>query len=240
MKQPLTSLFNEFRHPGVDFSDPRQVAAYDARQKTDLAAERDLVARLGIKKGDVVVEFGPGTGGFAIASAEKGGRVTGFDVSTEMIRFAEARAAGLGLPSIRFLHGGFLNHDFGVGSADFVVSKFALHHLPDFWKQLALRRLWHLLKPGGKLYLQDVVFSFSPDDAEWELGRWVEGCVAEGGFTRSDFEMHIRDEYSTFAPLLEVMLRTAGFRICSGHSYASTYGEYLCERSISGACPERR
>ena len=50
--------------------------------------------------------------------------------------------------------------------ADFVYSRYALHHLPDFWKSMALQNLRRTVRTGGILRLWDVVFSFEPAEAE--------------------------------------------------------------------------
>ena len=56
----------------------------------------------------------------------------------------------------------------------------ALHHLPDFWKQIALTRLYEMLKPGGKLFLADLVFCFKADDYHENIERWL-GKMGELG-----------------------------------------------------------
>jgi len=45
---------------------------------------------------------------------------------------------------------------------DKMVTKAALHHLPDFWKSIALLETVDILKKGGKLYFFDVIFLFDP------------------------------------------------------------------------------
>ena len=47
---------------------------------------------------------------------------------------------------------------------DAVITQLALHHLPDFWKLVALKRISQMLKDGGKLYLRDVVFPSNVED----------------------------------------------------------------------------
>ena len=112
----------------------------------------------------------------------------------------------------------------------FIVTKFALHHLPDFWKVTALRRMWRSLRSRGILYLQDVVFSFDPDEQDQVIEEWIDGAVRSGSFSRDEFEMHVRDEYSTYGKLMEKMLRIAGFRIRNANYYSKVQADYLCER----------
>ena len=82
------------------------------------------------------------------------------------------------------------------------MSCFALHHLPDFWKQVALIRLARALNPSGVLYLRDVVFSFDPPSYETAINEWVERMPTLSGFLRAEFETHVREEFSTFSWIL--------------------------------------
>jgi SAM-dependent methyltransferase len=72
-------------------------------------------------------------------------RVTGMDLSPEMV--SRARKSSAGLPGVRFLEGDFLTLDDGV-RYDFVCSVAAVHHM-DF--AAALTRMSELLHPGGTL-----------------------------------------------------------------------------------------
>jgi ubiquinone/menaquinone biosynthesis C-methylase UbiE len=224
--------YDEFKHIGLDFDDPHQMQTYDARQQTDLSRERTLVQRLGIASDDLVIEFGCGTGAFALAAAEAGAKVTAVDISAAMLNYARAKAAESGLDSIHFVRGSFLMYEHHGRHANFVVSKFALHHLPDFWKAAALLQIHELLKAGGIFYLQDVVYSFEPAEQDFYLEQWIQSVASESGsgFSRADFEMHIRDEYSTFGWILEGLIQRAGFQITSAEYYAPTYASYRCTR----------
>jgi ubiquinone/menaquinone biosynthesis C-methylase UbiE len=197
-------VYDEFKHIGVDFADPQQVQTYDERQQTSVEAEKRLVARLNITLGAHLIEFGPGTGAFSFVAALAGAQVISVDISQAMLSYGRARAERAGLTNIQFVQSGFLSYQHEGAPADFVVTKFAFHHLPDFWKALALRRIYDSLKPGGVFFLRDVVFSFQPQDAGSEIERWIGSVASEGGsgFSRADFEMHVRDEYSTFGWLL--------------------------------------
>jgi putative AdoMet-dependent methyltransferase len=79
-----------------------------------------------------------------------------------------------------------------------------------------------------------VIFSFDPADADTQLRRWIDVAGrAEGeGCTRTDFEAHVREEFSTHAWILEGMLERAGFEIVSRAFPRTTHGEFHC-RSAS-------
>jgi ubiquinone/menaquinone biosynthesis C-methylase UbiE len=223
--------YNEFRQIGVDFSDLQQVLKYDDRQQTKLQEERALVQQLGIRAGQVVVEYGCGTGAFALAAAERGAQVIATDVSKVMLAYAQRRAETAG-HAVQFVHAGFLSYQHAAAPADVVVSKFALHHLPDFWKQQALSNIHALLRPGGIFYLQDVVYSFAPQDTDAAIEDWIAAMAREdgSGFSRADFEMHIRDEHSTYAWVLEGMFAHAGFTMREQHFDSPTYARYLVQK----------
>ena len=90
-------FYDEYKHVGVDFGDPAIVARYEAAQRTSHEGSRRDVEEFGIEEGDVVVEFGPGTGVFAVAAAGRGARVIAVDVSAAMLEFAGRAAAAAGV-----------------------------------------------------------------------------------------------------------------------------------------------
>ena len=152
---------------GTDYQDPAEVAAYDARMGRfrDVQAEnRAILEALALTPEQILLEFGTGTGSFAIAAAGVCAAVYACDVSPMMLAYAREKAQRAGASNITFLLGGFLTYTHPGPAVDAVVTQLALHHLPDFWKGVALGRIAGLLKPGGKLYLRDVVFSFPAAD----------------------------------------------------------------------------
>jgi hypothetical protein len=134
---------------------------------------------------------------------------------------------------------GFLSYEHQGKPADVVYSRFALHHLPDFWQALALSRIAGMLRPGGMLRLSDVVYSFEPARAEASIEAWIESTTAadvEGGWTRAELAEHVRDENSTFTWLLELMLERAGLRVVDAkYSDDGMLAQYLCEKGEAGA-----
>jgi ubiquinone/menaquinone biosynthesis C-methylase UbiE len=132
-----------------------------------------------------------------------------------MLDLLRAKLGASGLTNLEIVQAGFLTYEHRGKEADFVYSRYALHHLPDFWKAVALERIRRMMRPGGILRLWDVVYNFDPSEAEEHLEVW---CRAwdhglEGGWSRADVEEHIRDEHSTFTWLLEPMLERSGFEV---------------------------
>jgi cyclopropane fatty-acyl-phospholipid synthase-like methyltransferase len=235
--------YDDLRQVGLDFEDEAAVAAYDRNQGTGAAEDEALLDRLGVKAGVgpglVMIDLGTGTGSFPRAAARRGARVWAVDVSAAMLAHAEARAQAEGLTGrITFRRAGFLTYDHDGPPADLVTSKFALHHLPDFWKAAALVRINRMLKPGGRLFLRDVVFSFEARDYAAGAEGWIARMAqADGnGFTRADFATHVRDEHSTFAWILEGLIERTGFRIVSAEKEDPAYADYLCVKEGQGMC----
>jgi SAM-dependent methyltransferase len=144
------------------------------------------------------------------------------------------RVAEAGATNVECVQAGFLGYEHDGSRVDFVYTRNALHHLPDFWKGVALRRLADLLVPAGILLLRDLVYSFELDDAEARIVSWIDAMASErseAGWTREELEAHVRDEHSTFTWLLEPLLDRAGFDVVSAdYGTVGAYAAYVGRR----------
>jgi SAM-dependent methyltransferase len=206
-------MLDEMVSIGRENLDPVHVSRYDGKEDAHGGAEVGVLLAAGLTGEATVVEIGAGTGQFALAAAEVFRRVVAVDPSPVMRRLLEEKAADRSSP-LEIVPAGFLTYEHCGDPPDAVYSRYALHHLPDFWKVVALSRVRRLLRPGGLFRLWDVVFHFPPDEVDARIERWcATGSSDEGEWTRADLEEHIRDEHSTFTWLLEPMIRHAGFEI---------------------------
>jgi SAM-dependent methyltransferase len=140
-------------------------------------------------------------------------RVVAVDPSPVMLRLLQKKAHDRSAP-LDIVEAGFLTYEHAGALADLVYSRFALHHLPDFWKAVALGRMRRMLRPGGLLRLWDVVYHFTADDAADRIEQWcATGSSVDGEWSCADLEEHVRDENSTFTWLLEPMILHAGFEM---------------------------
>lgn len=222
---------DELAHAGPEHLDPAIVAVYDRKAGTDPAPDVAALRALGLDGTSALVDLGAGTGSFALAAAPHCRRVVAVDVSPAMLAAIRAKADHLGLANVEVARAGFLSYDHQDPPADFVYSRNALHHLPDFWKGLALARIAALLRPGGVLYLRDLVYAFDPAEAGGAIEAWLAGAAArpEEGWTRAELAEHVRGEHSTFGWLLEPLLERAGFTIQDVQTSASrTFAAYTC------------
>lgn len=210
-----TWFIDELDHAGRENLDASHVARYDAKEDAGAAGEVALLEKIGLTRDSVVVEFGAGTGQFTVEVAPACARVIAVDVSSLMLCRLQAKVTGLGLSNVEVVQAGFLTYEHIGSPADVIYSRFALHHLPDFWKAVALDRLRRMLRPGGVLRLWDVVYDFAPSEVEHRIEAWCAtgGDTVEAEWSRAELEEHVRDEHSTFSWLLEPMIERTGFEI---------------------------
>jgi SAM-dependent methyltransferase len=226
-------MIDELAHAGPEHLDPSFVSGYDRKQgQPDPAEDLAVLLGHGLDRTATLVDLGAGTGQLAIAAAPHLGRVVAVDVSAPMLARLSFRAADAGLSNVECVQAGFLSYRHGGPPAQAVFTRNSLHHLPDFWKALALERIARLLPPGGLLRLRDLIFDLPPTQAEAVLDQWLDAAAEEPsrGYTRADLADHLRTEFSTFRWLLEPMLDRAGFEVLDARFHGSVYGAYTCVR----------
>jgi cyclopropane fatty-acyl-phospholipid synthase-like methyltransferase len=227
--------YYEEKQPGVDYLDPEIAQTYDdEHQKFRNFPEeaKKIVQVLGIKPDDTVIDFGCGTGGIALNLAKYCNKVICVDISREMLDVLENKAKKQNINNIETYHAGFLTYNHkGQDKVDKIVSMAALHHLPDFWKSVALFKMAEILKPGGKLYLFDVTFTFNIQDHQKALEGMIKTMRSAAGDSMADeTEVHIRDEFSTYDWIMEGLLEKTGFSIDSKETESGNLVEYVCSK----------
>jgi putative AdoMet-dependent methyltransferase len=217
MKKIPSWQYDEFKQVGVDYEDPAEVEAYDARHSkfrdVDDECTRILDA-LAVTPQSVVIELGTGTGAFAVHAAQRCASVYAVDVSESMLKFVQLRVDRAGLKNIVSCHAGFLTYDHKGALADALLTSMAFHHLPDFWKGIALNPMNSMFSPCGLLYIHDVIFVQT--DTETNISRWIDRLKEIGGKQlRDEIEAHVREEFLTFDWIMDGLLEKAGFSILS-------------------------
>ena len=204
-------LLDELALAGPEHVDPAAAAIYERKAGFDPEPDLALLRNRGLGSESTVVDLGAGTGVFAFAAARCARRVVAVDVSPAMVETWRQKSA----PNVECVQAGFLTYEHSGAPADFVFTRNALHHLPDFWKSVALTRIASMLRPSGVLRLRDLVYSFEPGDAAAALEAWIAtgGSDSSAGWTQGELRAHVRDEHSTFGWILEGMLERAGFAV---------------------------
>lgn len=223
-------LYDEMKFSGIDYSRIDQVAAYDSTHKRfrDYAkSAEEIIRRLSLDSNSVVIDLGSGTGAFALYAARKCRTVYAVDISAAMLEYCRQQAAREELANIVFCQGGLLTYEHDAELADAAVCVAVLHHLPDFWKVAALARCCGMLKPGGRLYLFDIVFPSTEIHLRERIDEWIKAIetMADARLA-AEAVVHARDEFSTYDWIMEGIIRRSGLRIDSaeyGQGFQTTY-----------------
>lgn len=162
-----------------------------------------------------------------------GAEVDAIDISPAMLALAEIYARDRKAP-VRTQSAGLLSFSYQPESYDLIVSEFTLHHLPDFWKAVAMSRIYRALKPGASFYLRDIVYVSMPDAVDRDVEQWADFQTNNHDFSRESVMAHMRDEYSTFGWVMERMLTDVGFTLVSVDYHAPMHGTYLLRKPKAG------
>jgi arsenite methyltransferase len=192
---------------GNQIQDPIQISESLGYSKKELEEMPESNLGLGcgnpgalgaIKSGDVVLDLGSGAGIDAFLAAKrvgKNGKVIGVDFTKEMIAKAKKNAKKIGHTNVEFRYGDIENLPVESNSVDVVMSNCVINLVPD--KSKAFREAYRVLKPGGSLYISDMVLLKELSKEQKNDKDLIAGCV--GGAI-------LRDEYLD-------KIREAGFRL---------------------------
>ncbi|SFJ46508.1 MerR family transcriptional regulator [Thermoflavimicrobium dichotomicum] len=141
----------------------KQAATYDEKiraQQFGLYIHKDydqvldqVVHMIQPKQDEVGLEIGIGTGNLAGRFLQRGIEIKGIDQSKEMLKQCKRKH-----PEIETRIGNFLAIPYPDHRFDFVVTSYALHHLTDDQKLLALEEMKRVLKPEGRICIADLMF----------------------------------------------------------------------------------
>jgi SAM-dependent methyltransferase len=220
--------YNERNRMGIG---PAVASIYDSHDDADLRA-RAALKMLGVQRGWRIADIGCGNGVLATEAALLGAEVDAIDISPAMLALAEIYARDRKAP-VRTQSAGLLSFAYRPESYDLIVSEFTLHHLPDFWKAVAMSRIYRALKPGATFYLRDIVYASMPDAVERDVDQWADFEIKNHDVPRESVVTHMRDEYSTFGWVMERMLTDVGFTLVSADYHAPMHGTYLLRKPNS-------
>lgn len=128
-----------------------------------------------LQSGERVVDVGCGAGFDSVVAARQvgpTGRVTGVDMTEDMLRKARANAAELGLDHVSFAYGFAEDLPVEDGWADVVVSNGVFNLCPD--KRAVIAEAKRALAPGGWLQFGDIANGAPvPDEARRQIDLWT-------------------------------------------------------------------
>jgi len=195
--------------PDVDYT----VFSEDYRNKEGYNPDADMNLGCGIptdfaaiKQGDHVLDLGSGAGNdcfVARAIVGENGKVTGLDMTEQMIIKARENSLKLGFKNVGFVSGDIEQMPFGENIFDVVISNCVLNLVPD--KSKTFSEIYRVLKYGGHFCVSDVVIRGTLSEKMKKDAEMYAGCVSgasemddylkfilEAGFI--DIEVHKQKE----------------------------------------------
>jgi ArsR family transcriptional regulator len=151
-----------------------------------------------IREGETVLDLGSGSGMDAFLAARRvgpRGRVIGVDITAEMVDRARRIAQDHGLTNVEFRLGDIEDLPVEDGSVDLVLSNCVINLVPD--KTRAFREAFRVLRPGGRMYISDMVLLEELSEEQRSDEGLITGCVAGAV---------LREEYLR-------LIASAGFRV---------------------------
>ena len=210
-------LGNNFYRLWLDPTMTYSSALYDGQKGKPLdVAQTDkydrILAQLGAKQGDSILEIGCGWGGFAEVAARRGMRVTGITISREQLAFASERLEKAGLADRVDLQ--FCDYRDIKGSYDHIVSIEMIEavgerHWPEYFS--ALKR--HV-SPGGSAIVQAIVIADDFFDDYRNRPDFIQTYIFPGGMLLSP--QRIAEQ-----------CRRAGLKIAELYSFGLDYAHTL-------------
>lgn len=136
-----------------------------------------FVSRLGLKPRQMVLDIGCGIGGgdFHMAK-EYGVKVTGIDLSSNMIDIAMARAEEFGMSEedVQFEIADATKREYQPESFDVIYSRDTILHISD--KLALFQKFYKWLKVGGKLFISDYCCSAGDNSDHFKKYVKQRGC----------------------------------------------------------------
>ncbi|MFC1842390.1 arsenite methyltransferase [Candidatus Dependentiae bacterium] len=180
------------------------------RQELDQLANANLGLGCGnpinlgeIKAGQTILDLGSGAGLDCFLAAKKvgpNGFVIGVDMTPSMIEKATKNAIEYGYENVEFRLGDIENLPVEDNSIDIIISNCVLSLAGS--KEKAFRQAHRVLKPGGRMYVSDIVL-LSPLIDTQKIDKKLRGTCVLGALLKDvylaklesvGFEVHIMDE----------------------------------------------
>lgn len=134
----------------------------------DARWKQRLVTLADVRRGERALDLATGTGDIAFATAGRGARTIGLDITHRMLQLARLRAAAAALTNasdVPLINGDMGSLPFASASFDLVTTGYGLRNVPDL--NDAIDEIARVLKPRGRLLSLDF------NKPEHAIVRWA-------------------------------------------------------------------
>ncbi len=234
-KSSIEEIRTRFDHDVERFSqlETGQQATMDAPLVLELVAQ---AGARHLQAGDTILDLGCGAGNFTLRVLQESPDLNCHlaDLSTPMLERAQQRVRESGRAKSVEIHEGDLRTlDFAEGTFACILAGAVLHHLRDDadWER-EFTRFARWLKPGGRLYVADLITFNLPDVQEvmWQrYGTYLEGLKGPD-YRETVFAYIDREDTPRSLPYQLELTRRSGFQAYDVLHRNSVFACYLAEK----------